>query len=94
MDRTRLFAFGPSTREVIRERDFGPELGPSVSHQGTRAFVPAPDGAIYVLLNKGIARLNTEDHKLELLVEAPVTIGGGGAWLDGRIYFFKGLVCV
>lgn len=90
VDRTRLFAFGPSTRKVIRERDFGPELGSSVSHQGTRAFVPAPDGAIYVLLNKGIARLDTEDHKLELLAEAPVTVGGGGAWLDGRIYFFSG----
>lgn len=90
VDRTRLFAFGPSTREIIRERDFGAELGSSVSQQGTRAFVPAPDGTIYVLLNRGIARLNTDNHSLELMVESPVTIGGGGAWLDGRIYFYSG----
>jgi len=90
VDRTRLFAFGAATREIIRERDFGAELGNCVSQQGTRAFVPAPDGTVYVLLNKGIARLDTENHSLELLAEAPLPIGGGGAWLDGRIYFYSG----
>lgn len=90
VDRTRLFVFDPSKRELVNEINTEADFGGSVSHQGTRAFVQDPEGNIYVLFNRGIAKLDPEAQTLEMLAESPVTIGGGGDWLDGRIYFFSG----
>ncbi len=89
-DRTRLFVFDPQERALVKEINTEADFGGSVSHQGTRAFVQDPDGTIYVLFNRGIAKLDPEAQELEMLAEAPVTIGGGGDWLDGRIYFYSG----
>ncbi len=89
-DRTRLFVFDPAQRALVKEINTEPDFGPSVSHQGTRAFVQAPDDTIYVLFNRGIAKLDPDAQELEMLAESPVTIGGGGDWLDGRIYFYSG----
>jgi len=89
-DRQRFFVFDPAGRKVVHQQTFGPELGPTNSQQGPRVFVPDPDGPIYILLVKGIGRIDPETHAITLLAESPVPIGPGGDLLDGRIYFGSG----
>jgi hypothetical protein len=89
-DLIRFFVFDPEKREVIHEENFEGGLGRTASQQQPRIFVMAPDNTLYVLLAKGVARVNYETHALTLLAESPVTIGPGGTYLDGRIYFGSG----
>jgi hypothetical protein len=89
-DGKRFFVFDPGQRKVIHEQDTEAEFGSTISHQGPRVFVPAPDGRIYVLFTKGIARLDPATFEITLLAESPVGIGPGGDILNGRIYFGSG----
>jgi hypothetical protein len=66
------------------------QFGQTTSQQGPRVFVVSPDGAIYILFVKGIARLDPATFKIAMLAESPVPIGLGGDMLDGRIYFGSG----
>lgn len=89
-DGSRFFAFSPKTQKIVFEKDIAPELGRTSGAQQSRIFIPAPDGTIYVLLQKGIAKLNRRTLEIKLLAESPVPIGPGGDYLDGRIYFGSG----
>lgn len=89
-DRTTLFAFDPETREIVHQEDLGEAFGTCVAQQGTRAFVQDGEGTIYILFNKGIAKLDPETPEVTMLSESPIGISGGGDYLDGRIYFFHG----
>ena len=89
-DGKRLFAFDPETRQIVMEKDIGPEFGSTTGEQQARTFVVGPDGTIYVLLRKGFAVLDPETRELQLLVESPVPVTVGGDILDGRIYFVSG----
>ncbi len=86
-DRRRFFVFDPADRRIVHEADTEAAFGPTIYHQGPRVFVPAPDGEIYVLFVKGIARIDPATHAIAMLAESPVPIGPGGDILDGRIYF-------
>jgi hypothetical protein len=86
-DRKHFFVFDAAKREVIHERDTDAEFGPSCSQQGPRVFVQNPEGVLYMLFQKGIARINQDTHAITMLAESPVPIGPGGTYLDGRIYF-------
>ncbi len=88
-DRTTFFVFDPAERKIVHQAPTG-DLGSSVSQQGTRCFVEGPDGRIFLLFNQGVAELNPATYALTLVVKSPPTIGGGGACLDGRIYFYNG----
>lgn len=89
-DAKRFFVFDPAKREVVHTAANGKQLGETSSGQGPRVFVRGPKETIYVLLRKGIARLDPATFKLTLLAESPVRIGCGGDYLDGRIYFGNG----
>ncbi len=91
-DYTSLFVFGPSTREIIRERDLEEEFGRTNGQQGPRIFVQGPGDRIFMLFQKGIAEIDAtpHSHQITMLAESPVTIGPGGDYLDGRIYFGHG----
>ena len=52
-----------------------------------RKFVQGPDGTLYVLYMKAIARVDTATHRVEPFVEPPVAAQYGGDVLDGRLYF-------
>jgi hypothetical protein len=86
-DSTTFFVFDPATRKIVNKQVLGPELGPTVSQQGTRALIPAPGGKIYLLLRKGIATIDPQGYKITLVAASPVPIGLGGDVLDGRLYF-------
>jgi hypothetical protein len=86
-DRKRLFVFDPAARSISHEHDLEPEFGLTTSQQGPRVFVAAPDGRIFILFCKGIAQVDLDDYSVRMLAEAPVVIGPGGDYLDGRIYF-------
>lgn len=86
-DSKRFFVFDPAERKILHEADVTGEFGATSGGQGPRVFVKGPDGAIYVLFQKGIAKLNQETYELTLLAESPVRISVGGDYLAGRIYF-------
>ena len=88
--RTLFFVFDPETREVVHQQDTGAVFGSTNGQQGPRVFVAAPDGKIYILFVKGVARLDPTSFEIEMLAESPVPIAAGGDILDGRIYFSSG----
>lgn len=89
-DRTRFFVFDPEKRAVVHQMETEEALGPSCYQQGPRVFVETRDGVLYMLFRKGVARVDQETHGITLLAESPVSIGPGGTYLDGRIYFGSG----
>jgi hypothetical protein len=90
VDRTRFFVFDAASRTVVHEEDLGETFGPTISHQGPRVFVQSPEGDVYMLFEKGVARVDAESHAIAMLAESPVAIGPGGDYHDGRIYFGSG----
>jgi len=89
-DLKRFFVFDPAGRKVIHELDTAATLGHTNSQQGPRIFVRDPNGTVYMLFRKGVARVDPRTHKITLLAESPVPIGPGGDYLEGRIYFASG----
>lgn len=85
-----FFAFDPVKREVVYQHDTMGDLGRTASQQGPRVFVNGPDGEIYMVFVKGIARVDQRSHAITLLAESPVPAEVGGDYLDGRVYFVSG----
>jgi len=89
-DWIRFFVFDPVTRKVIHQQDMTATLGRTCTQQGPRIFVRDPKGTVYMLFAKGIARAEPGTHKVTLLAKSPVSIGPGGDYHNGRIYFASG----
>ncbi len=89
-DGATFFVFDPSQRKVVHQQALKPPLTRAVSHQGPRAFVRDDDGATYLLMTGGIARIDPSTRQIHLLAKSPVAITAGGDVLDGRIYFASG----
>jgi len=89
-DRKRFFVFDAAKREVVHQQDLEPEFGVTISQQGPRVFVLSPEGTLYMLFVKGVARVDLDTHAITMLAESPIPIGPGGDILDGRIYFGSG----
>lgn len=87
--KTLFFVFNPKDRTIVRKQELPKAWGEVASQQGPRAFVSTPDGAIYLLCNKAIARVEPGSYDLKLVAtppeSAPIEIGGD--YLDGRIYY-------
>ncbi|MCG2681548.1 MAG: hypothetical protein L6455_16525 [Kiritimatiellae bacterium] len=86
----RFFVFDPARLAVIHEADMEAEFGLVGYQQGPRNLLAGPDGRIYVLLLKGIARVDPVTHELALLAESPVPVRQGGDFCNGRLYFGSG----
>ncbi len=89
-DYKRFFVFDPAKRKVVHEQDTSATLGSTNSQQGPRIFVRDPKGTVYMLFRKGIARVEPDTFKITMLAESPVSIGPGGDYHEGRIYFGSG----
>jgi hypothetical protein len=92
-DYRTFFVFAPATREIIKEVDLEEAgFGRTNSQQGPRIFIEGPDDRIFMLFRAGIAEIDTRkhEHEIEMLAESPISIGPGGDYLDGRIYFGHG----
>ncbi len=87
VDTSRFFVFDAAQRKVIHEEDTASRFGPSCHHQGPRVFVTGPGNTFYLLFRKGVAHLDPLTYAITMPVESPVSIGTGGDFLDGRIYF-------
>ena len=90
VDRERFFVFDPESRRVVHKQNTAEEFGHTNWQQGPRIFVKGPNGTIYVLFQRGIAKVHPDSYEIEMLAESPVAIGPGGTYLDGRIYFGHG----
>lgn len=88
-DRKYFFVFDPEKRSLVKKADIEkePDLGKTVLEQGPRIFVRGAKKNIYIILNKGIARLDTRTYEITLLAESPQPIRAGGAYVDNTIYF-------
>ena len=89
-DWIRFFVFDPVKRKVVHQQDMTATLGRTCTQQGPRIFVRDPKGTVYMLFAKGIARVEPSTHKVTLLAKPPVSIGPGGDYHKGRIYFASG----
>jgi len=89
-DRRHFFVFDPVQRTVLYEEDAGAHLGPTCYQQGPRVFTQGPDGTLYMLFARGVAKVDTALHAVTLLAESPVPIMCGGDILDDRLYFGSG----
>jgi hypothetical protein len=92
-DYRTFFVFAPATREIIKEVDLEEAgFGRTNGQQGPRIFIEGPDDRIFMLFRAGIAEIDTRkhEHEIEMLAESPISIGPGGDYLDGRIYFGHG----
>ncbi len=89
-DRARFFVFDPATRTVVHQQPLKPPLTSAVSHQGPRVFVRGDQGEVYLLMVRGIARIEPRTWKIELVARTPAPITAGGDFLNGRIYFAGG----
>jgi hypothetical protein len=89
-DRMRFFVFDPDEKKMLHEDRELARFGGTNSQQGPRVFVRGPNGAIYMLCVKGIARVEPDTFNITMLAESPVPIGPGGDFLDGSIYFASG----
>ncbi|MFP3902901.1 MAG: hypothetical protein ACLFWB_01545 [Armatimonadota bacterium] len=87
---TTFFVFNPQTKEIVHTRSLEEDYGRTTGQQGPRVFVTDDEGTVYILFRSGIARVNPEDHSIEWLADSPITIGPGGDYYDGRIYFGSG----
>ncbi len=89
-DRTKFFVFDAAQRKVVHEQDLSESFGPTISHQGPRVFVAAPDGTVYMVFVHCIARIDADTYTITKLADSPIDIDFGGDILDGRIYFGSG----
>ncbi|MCB9784424.1 MAG: hypothetical protein H6751_15785 [Candidatus Omnitrophica bacterium] len=89
-DQKTFFVFDPIKRKVIHQQALSEEFGPTTSQQGPRVFVASPEGDLYMLFRKGVGQVDLKDYGIKMLADSPVTIGPGGDYLDGKIYFGSG----
>jgi hypothetical protein len=89
-DARRFFVFDTAKRALVHQDETADRFGPTANQQGPRVFVTGPDGTIYILFTKGIAKLDQQTFEITLLAESPVPVHYGGDILDGRIYFADG----
>ena len=89
-DRTVFFVFDPASRKVVHQRSIAREFAATVSRQGPRVFVRGPQEEVYALFVRAIARIEPQNWRIKLLAKSPVSLGAGGDYLDGRIWFASG----
>jgi len=89
VDGRRFFVFDPQQKKVVHESETLAPFGPLATSQGPRVFVFA-GRTMYVLFQRGIARVEPSGWKIEMLVKAPAAISAGGDFYAGRIYFACG----
>jgi hypothetical protein len=89
-DRKTFFVFDAAKKKVIHQQPLQAEFGLTTAEQCPRVFVHGPNKKIYILFAKGIAQIEPHTYKINWLATSPVTIDGGGDYLDGRIYFVGG----
>jgi hypothetical protein len=89
-DSKNFFVFDPLKRSVVYQQNLQPELGRTTSAQSPRIFITGANNEIYLLVEKGIARVDPGSFKVTMVAKSPVPINAGGDYLDGRIYFVSG----
>ncbi len=90
VDRSRFFVFDPMSQNIVHQELISARIGPTTSQQGPRVFVTDDRSNVYLLLVKGIARIDPATFDVTMLAESPVPIGPGGDLCQGRIYFGSG----
>jgi hypothetical protein len=89
-DAGQFFVFDAAQRKVVHQENTAASFGRTAHQQGPRVFVTDPQGRVYVLFVKGIARLDPPTYRFTLLAPSPVPIAYGGDILNGRVYFAHG----
>jgi hypothetical protein len=89
-DRERFFVFDAAKRAVVHEQETRSVYGLTNSQQGPRVFVVAPDGTVFILFVRGVAKVDAATYEITMLAESPVPIGPGGDIVGGRVYFASG----
>jgi hypothetical protein len=90
-ERDQFFIFDPEKKKILHRINLDKRFGSKIPYtQGQRSFIKGANDEIYLLLQTGILQVNPDNLKITLLAEAPEIITGGGAYLNGRLYFISG----
>ncbi len=90
-DRVIFFVFDIKHLKVVKAQQMDPSFGGTTKQQGRRVLIRGDSmQEIFVLFTKGLAQIDTVKNSLSWLIDSPVPITAGGAYLDGRIYFGSG----
>ena len=84
-----LFVFDPADREVVHEESLE-EYGAPAGSQSPRMMTLAPDGHLYALFGRAIARITPETFEHERIADSPVSIRTGIVLIDDTLYFGSG----
>src|SRR5699024_1854687 len=83
-----FFVFDSKKRRIIKQVNLEKKFKSSIpAAQGQRVFIKAPDDTIYLLTKRYILKVNPDNYGLTIVSKSPVKINGGGAYLNGHIYF-------
>jgi hypothetical protein len=89
-DSRRFFVWDPTARRVVHQEDTERVFGRAHFQQGPRVFVPGEGEEVYALFEQALARVDPISHHLQLVALSPLEVSGGGAYAQGRLYFFSG----
>ncbi len=81
----QFFVFDPATRQIIHRADLS-ELGGPLRSGLSRQ----PDGRIYAVFSRAIARIEPGSFAVTVLANPPVPVTAGMAIVGGRLYFCSG----
>jgi hypothetical protein len=89
-DYKNLFVFDPIKRVAVYQQNIEGNFGRTTSAQSPRIFIKGPKNEIFLLFEKGIARIEPGSFTMTMVARSPVPINAGGDYLNGRIYFVSG----
>lgn len=87
VDRRQFIVFDPAGTALVHTEPIEPRFGLTATQQGPRILVEGDDDVVYLLCVRGIARIDPVAHRITWMADAPVPIGPGGDYHQGRIYF-------
>ncbi len=88
-DPARFFVFDPYSADFIHEEDLS-RYGNPAGYMAPRCMIEGPAGAIYVLFQRAVVRIDPDTFEHRVIVRPPERITAGIAIQDGRLYFACG----
>lgn len=89
-DFRKFFVFDPVKKKIVYQQGEEVIFGRTAGSQSPRIFVKGSNSEIFILYEKGIAKVDPKTFEISMVKESPVPINVGGDYLDGKIYFISG----
>lgn len=85
-----FFVFDPEKRKIVHQENLRKPYGALTGGQAPRVMAKGPDGQIYILFAKCIARVDPKTFAHAKVADSPVPIHTGVAFSGDTLYFSSG----